>query len=61
MPYRSDAQRKKFHVLEKEGKISSATVHEFDEASKGMDLPEHVSRQRDNPARRSRKRRKEQS
>ena len=35
MSYKSDAQRKKFHVLEKEGKISPATVHEFDEASKG--------------------------
>lgn len=39
MPYKSDAQRKKFHVLEKEGKISPATVHEFDEASKGKKLP----------------------
>ncbi len=39
MPYASDAQRKKFHVLEAEGKISPATVDEFDQASKGMKLP----------------------
>jgi len=42
VPYASDAQRKKFHVLEEEGKISPETVHEFDEASKGKKLPEHV-------------------
>ena len=42
MPYKSDAQRKKFHVLEKEGKISHKTVAEFDRASKGKKLPEHV-------------------
>jgi hypothetical protein len=60
MPYKSDAQRKKFHVLKKQGKISATTVHEFDEASKGMDLPEHAPSRPDNPVRRSRKRRKEQ-
>lgn len=42
MPYKSDAQRKKFHVLEAEGKISHKTVAEFDKASKGKKLPEHV-------------------
>lgn len=42
MPYASDAQRKKFHVLLKEGKISKKTVDEFDAASKGKDLPERV-------------------
>jgi hypothetical protein len=42
MPYKSDAQRKKFHVLEKEGKISKKTVEEFDKKSKGLNLPEHV-------------------
>lgn len=44
MPYASNAQRKKFHVLEREGKISPATVDEFDQASKGKKLPEHVSK-----------------
>jgi hypothetical protein len=46
MPYKSDAQRRKFHVLEREGRISSATVREFDRASKGMKLPEHARRKR---------------
>lgn len=46
MPYKSDAQRKKFHVLEEEGKISHATVEEFDQASKGKKLPEHVRKSR---------------
>jgi len=41
-PYVSDAQRKKFHAMENRGEISHATVHEFDEASKGKKLPEHV-------------------
>lgn len=42
MPYRSDAQRRKFHALLAEGKISKSTVDEFDRASKGMSLPERV-------------------
>jgi len=41
-PYVSDAQRKKFHVLEEQGKISHKTVKEFDKASKGLDLPDHI-------------------
>jgi hypothetical protein len=40
--YVSEAQRRKFHSLLAEGKISKATVDEFDKASKGMKLPEHV-------------------
>ncbi len=44
MPYKSDAQRKKFHVMEQEGKISPSVVHEFDEASKGKKLPEKVKK-----------------
>ena len=42
MPYKSDAQRKKFHQLAKEGKISQATVDEFDKASAGKKLPDRV-------------------
>ena len=42
MPYKSQAQRGKFHQLEREGKISHATVEEFDQASKGLKLPLHV-------------------
>ncbi len=46
MPYKSDAQRKKFHVLESQGKISKKIVDEFDKASKGMKLPEHVPKKK---------------
>lgn len=42
MPYKSEAQRRKFHDLQKQGKISKATVQEFDDASKGMRLPERI-------------------
>ena len=41
MPYKSDAQRRKFHAMLAEGKISKSVVDEFDKASKGMSLPEH--------------------
>ena len=39
--------RRKFHVLESEGKISHATVAEFDKASKGKKLPERVKKKND--------------
>ncbi len=44
MPYKSDAQRKKFHVLLGQGKIAKAIVDEYDQASKGKKLPEHVKK-----------------
>lgn len=47
MPYKSDAQRRMFHVLEKQGKISRKTLLEYDKASKGKDLPEHVKKKKD--------------
>lgn len=43
MPYRSEAQRKKFHALAKEGKISQKTVDEFDSSSKGLKLPDRLA------------------
>ncbi len=46
MPYKSQAQRGKFHALEAEGKISKATVDEFDRASKGKKLPVKVKPKR---------------
>lgn len=42
MPYKSDAQRRKFHALLQKGQISQKVVKEFDQASKGMELPEKV-------------------
>lgn len=47
MPYKSEAQRGKFHELEKQGKISSQVVNEFDEASRGVTLPERVTPKKD--------------
>lgn len=42
MPYVSNAQRKKFHVLLEQGKISPKVVAEYDRTSKGKKLPERV-------------------
>lgn len=42
MPYKSEAQRKKFQELLKQGKISKAVVDEFNAASKGKKLPERA-------------------
>jgi hypothetical protein len=44
VPYVSQAQRGKFHILEKQGKISHKVVQEFDSASKGLKLPAHVGK-----------------
>ena len=46
MPYKSDAQRRKFHAMLKRGEISKETVDEWDEASKGKKLPERVGNKR---------------
>jgi hypothetical protein len=42
VPYKSDAQRRKFHALLNRGEIKASTVKEFDTASKGKKLPERV-------------------
>lgn len=44
MPYKSDKQRRFFHAAEARGEISHKVVKEFDEASKGKDLPEAIKR-----------------
>lgn len=46
MPYKSEAQRRKFHAMERRGEISHKTVREFDRASKGKKLPERVRRKK---------------
>ncbi len=43
-PYRSEAQRGKFHAMKERGEISPATVKEWDKASKGKKLPEKVKK-----------------
>jgi hypothetical protein len=44
MPYKSQAQRGKFHILEKQGKLSPKVVTEWDKASKGLKLPKRVKK-----------------
>lgn len=45
MPYKSDAQRRFFHSEgAKKAGISEKTIKEFDEASKGQELPEKVGK-----------------
>jgi hypothetical protein len=44
MPYTSKAQQRKFHALLAEGKISKATVDEFDKATDFSKLPETSSK-----------------
>lgn len=42
MPYKSEAQRRKFQEMQKEGKISKEVVDAFETESKGIALPERV-------------------
>lgn len=42
MPFKSDAQRKFMNEAAARGDIKQKTVDEFNKASKGKDLPEHV-------------------
>jgi len=44
MPYKSDKQRRFFHYAEQAGKkgFTKKMVNEYDQSSKGMDLPEEV-------------------
>ena len=49
MPYASRAQQRLFHAKEARGEISSATVNEFDTASKGKALPARKGRKSSTP------------
>jgi hypothetical protein len=42
MPFKSNAQRRKFHILLEKNEISKTVVDEWDKASKGKKLPERV-------------------
>jgi hypothetical protein len=42
MPYKSDAQRKKFHAMAERGEISESTVEHWDKETKGKKLPKKV-------------------
>jgi hypothetical protein len=50
MPYQSDAQRRFFNSPTGLAKIGAAKVHEFNEASKGMELPERKKPSKSKPA-----------
>lgn len=54
MPYKSEAQRRKFHELLKQGKIDPKVVKEFDHHSKGLKLPERVKPKAPEPSNRKR-------
>ncbi len=43
MPFKSEAQRRKFYELHAQGKISTETLREFESASEGKSLPERVN------------------
>jgi hypothetical protein len=42
MAYKSEAQKRKLHDLAKRGEISGKIVNAYDDASKGLSLPERV-------------------
>jgi len=44
MPYKSEAQRKLFHHLAKQGKLAPSVVAEYDRESKGKRLPEYAGK-----------------
>ena len=46
MPYKSDAQRRYFHWAQGKGLIPKKTVEEYDDASKGKNLPERINPKR---------------
>lgn len=39
MPFKSEAQRKKFHQLTREGKMSQAMVDQWEQETGGRNLP----------------------
>lgn len=44
MPFRSQAQRRKFYALYKQGKISKATLDEWENATGKKKLPKRVGK-----------------
>ncbi len=44
MPYKSQAQRRLFHFLAKQGKLAPEMVEEYDRESKGKKMPEYASK-----------------
>lgn len=46
MPYKSDKQRRYMNWAASEGKIKKSVVNEFNQASKGLDLPESAPKKK---------------
>ena len=57
-PYKSEAQRKKFHAMLKRGEIDKKTVDEFDKASKGKKLPKRLKKKKTKSTKRKNKKSK---
>jgi hypothetical protein len=58
MPFKSQAQRRKFAELLVEGKISNETFEEWNRETGKKKLPERVPRKRKTPAKRKRPRKR---
>jgi hypothetical protein len=61
MPFKSQAQRRKFAQLLVEGKISNDTVEEWNRETGNKKLPEHARKTAKKPARRKATRRRRTS
>lgn len=51
MPYKSKAQERYFHAAEERGDIKPSVVKEFDEASKGISLPQKLKKDKEHEKR----------
>ena len=58
MPFKSQAQRRKFAQLLVEGKISAATFEEWNRETGAKRLPEHVGRKRKSTKKSAKKRKR---
>jgi hypothetical protein len=58
MPFKSQAQRRKFAELLVKGKISASTFEEWNRETGAKRLPEHVSRKRKSAKKRARTRKR---
>lgn len=47
MPFKSEAQRRKFFILEKQGKISQRVLAEFVRATGDKKLPERANKEKE--------------
>ena len=54
MPFKSEAQRRKFYALKKKGKMSQATIDRWEEETKGKKLPKRVKKK--SPKKKTKKR-----